>query len=70
MKCLCGLQDINVKTTGNNFIHTCDKINLKSACVGGNNALGVFCIPVASAKTTKHLAALKFWLFVQTYNLK
>ena len=36
-----------------------DKINLKSAYVGGNKALGVFCIPVASAKTTKHLAAIK-----------
>ena len=59
MKCLCGLQNINMNTTGNSFIYPCDKINLKSEYVGGNKALGVFCIPVASAKTTKHLAAIK-----------
>lgn len=59
MKCLCGLQNINMNTTGNSFIYPCDKINLKSAYVGGNKALGVFCISVASVKITKHLAAIK-----------
>lgn len=58
MKCLYGLQNINMNTTGNSFIYPCDEINLKSVYVGGNKALGVFCIPVASAKTTKHLAAI------------
>ena len=42
MKCLCGLQNINMNTTGNSFIYPCDKINLKSAYVGGNKALGEF----------------------------
>lgn len=66
MKCLCVLQNINMNTTGNSFIYPCDKINLKSAYVGGNKALGVFCIPVLQSI----LLQLKYWLFVQTYNLK
>lgn len=44
MKCLCSLQNINMNTTGNNFIYPCDKINLKSSYVGGNKALGVYCV--------------------------
>ena len=45
MKCLCGLQNINMNTTGNSFIYPGDKINLKSAHVGGNKALGILVFP-------------------------